>query len=144
VLSFFPAIDTTQVLSKYKLRMKLKKPDASVFGYLAWDRWSGIVPVDLYKQVNVVNQGIGTGPFKLDAYLPNDRVEYSRWGKFWKPGVPYLDALTIKVMPDEQARIAALKAGAIQGATISADNARPLASDKNLMVLKGLTAAFRE
>jgi ABC-type transport system substrate-binding protein len=104
-----------------------------------------MVPADLYKQINVVNQGIGTGPYKLVSYTPNQSVEYARWGSFWKKGLPYADALSLKIITDEQARIAALHAGAIHGATIvSGDNARALASDKNLTVLRGLTAAFRE
>ena len=34
-------------------------------------------------------------------------------------GLPYLDAINYKIIPDEQARIAALRAGAIDGATVS-------------------------
>jgi peptide/nickel transport system substrate-binding protein len=47
-------------------------------------------------------------------------------------------------MPDEQARIAALRAGAIDGATLSADGARTFQGNNNFTVLRGLTAAFRE
>ncbi len=143
-LSFFPAIESTKVMSKYVLRMKMKTPDAGVFGWFAWARWSSIVPEGLYTQINPTTQGIGTGPFKLVSYQPNDHVEYTRWPSFWKKGLPYLDALTLKIIPDEQAAIAALQAGAIDGATISADNARSLAGNSNLTVLKGMTAAFYE
>jgi peptide/nickel transport system substrate-binding protein len=50
----------------------------------------------------------------------------------------------MKVLTDEQARIAALRAGAIDGATVSPDSAKSLQSVGNLQVLHGLTAAFRE
>ena len=36
-----------------------------------------------------------------------------------------MDAMTLKTLPDEQARIAALRAGAIDGATVSTDSAMP-------------------
>ena len=120
--------------------MKMTTPDAGVFGWFAWARWSSIVPEGLYTQINPTTQGIGTGPFKLVSYQPNDHVEYTRWPSFWKKGLPYLDALTLKIIPDEQAAIAALQAGAIDGATISADNARSLVGNSNLTVLKGMTA----
>ena len=55
-----------------------------------------------------------------------------------------MDAMTLKTLPDEQARIAALRAGAIDGATVSTDGAAALKNDSNLVVLKGGTAAFRE
>jgi peptide/nickel transport system substrate-binding protein len=47
-------------------------------------------------------------------------------------------------MPDEQARVAALRSGAIDGATFSPDVARTMANDKNLSVLKGLYASHKE
>ena len=69
-------------------------------------------------------QGIGTGPFKLDgSYVPNDHVNYVKNPHFWKPGLPYLDGINYKIITDEQSRIAALKAGAIDGGIVSSDNA---------------------
>ena len=53
-----------------------------------------------------------------------------------------MDAMT-EDAPGRQARIAALRAGAIDGATVSTDGANALKSDGNLVVLAG-TAAFRE
>src|SRR5262249_48110977 len=64
--------------------------------------------------------------------------------QFWKPGLPYFDQLTLKVIPDDQTAIAALQGGAVDGATLSPDNARGLAGNSNLTVLKGLTAGFYE
>src|SRR5439155_23242851 len=77
-------------------------------------------------------------------YQPNDHIDYARNPQFWKKGLPYYDQLTLKIVPDEQAAIAALQGGEIDGATISPDNARGLAGNPNLTVLKGLTAGFWE
>ena len=139
-----PAIEGVEVRSKYVARFKLKAPDARIYGFLAWNRYSPIVPEGMYQQVNAGRQGIGTGPFRLVDFTPNDKTEYVRNTDYWKPGLPYLDALTLKTIPDEQARVAALRAGAIDGATLSADSARAINGTRGLRVLKGLTAAFRE
>src|SRR5919201_2796394 len=145
VLGQVPAIASTEARGKYTLRMHLKAPDARVYGYLAWQRYSSIVPREMYKQVNAATQGIGTGPYKLDGpYVPNDHISYVRNPNYWKKGQPYLDAILYRIITDEQARIAALRAGAIQGATVSVDSARALKGVSGLKVLKGLTAAFRE
>ena len=37
---------------------------------------------------------------------PLDRVELEANRSFWKPGQPYMDAITMKVMTDEQSPIA--------------------------------------
>jgi peptide/nickel transport system substrate-binding protein len=144
VLSFFPAIVGVSPVSKYVVRVKLSKPDASLFGWFAWSRWSSIAPNGMYSQINPVTQGIGTGPFKLVEYVPNDHIAYTKWGQFWKPGLPYLDGLTLKIIPDEQTAIAALQAGALDGATISPANAMALNGNSAVTVLKGLTAGFYE
>ena len=131
-------------VSKYVARLKLKAPDARVFGFFAWQRYSPIVPEGLYDQINVSRNAIGTGPYKMTGFNPFDRVELVRNDNFWKPGQPYMDAITMKVLTDEQSRVAALIAGAIDGATLSVDVAHSLRNNSSLQVLSNLNAAFRE
>jgi peptide/nickel transport system substrate-binding protein len=139
-----PAIDRVQVVSKYVFILHLKQPDARVIGFFAWQRYAPIVPEGLYDQVNVARNAIGTGPMRMLGYEPNDRVEYTRNTRFWKQGQPYLNSMQLKILGDEQARVAALRAGAIDGATLSVEVARSLRNDRNLRVLSGPNAAFRE
>jgi peptide/nickel transport system substrate-binding protein len=139
-----PAIAGADVVSKYVVRLRLKQPDARVIGFFAWQRYAPIVPEGLYDQINVARAAIGTGPFRMLGYQPNDRIEYVRNTRFWKQGLPYMDSMQLKILGDEQARVAALRAGAIDGATLSVDVARSLAGDRNLTVLRGPNAAFRE
>ena len=137
-------ITGARALSKYQVRLDLSAPDARVPGFFAWQRYGPIVPEGLYDQINVARQAIGTGPYRLVNFTPLDRVELVRNERFWKPGQPYMNGITMKVMTDEQARVAALRAGAIDGATLSVDVARSLRGAGNLQVLSGLNAAFRE
>jgi peptide/nickel transport system substrate-binding protein len=139
-----PAFLGVDVVSKYVARLNLKARDARVFGFFAWSRYSPIVPAGLYDQINVSRNAIGTGPYQMVGFNPNDRVEYVANKNFWKKGQPYMDAMTLKTLVDEQARVAALRAGSIDGATISPDTAAALKNDANLTVLSGGTAAFRE
>jgi peptide/nickel transport system substrate-binding protein len=139
-----PSIESAEVRSKYVVRIKLKKPDARLFGFLAWTRYSAIVPEGMYQQVNAGREGIGTGPFRLTSFTPGQGTEYQAYANYRKKGLPYLSQLSLPTMPDEQARIAALRAGAIDGATLSADGAKTFQGNSNFTVLRGLTAAFRE
>ena len=52
------------------------------------------------------------------GYEPNDRIEYVRNTRFWKRGMPYMNTMQLKILGDEQARVAALRAGAIDGCTL--------------------------
>ncbi len=141
--SFYPAIESVEVIDEQTVQFNMTGPDPTVEGYLAWSRYSAIVPKDAYERWNLLTEGIGTGPFKLIEYVPNDRVEYERNPDFWKPDLPYLDKLTLKVLPDESAAVAALRSGAIHGMTVTADTARTLENDPSITILSGLFSAPR-
>ena len=139
-----PAIDRVQVVSKYVFILHLKQSDARIIGFFAWQRYAPIVPEGLYDQINVSRNAIGTGPYRMLGYEPNDRIEYVKFANHWKKGFPYMDSMQLKILGDEQARVAALRAGAIDGATLSVEVARSLRNDSDLTVLNGPNAAFRE
>src|SRR3954471_3709182 len=130
-----PAIAQVVRLSKYQVQMDLKAPDARVFGFLAWGRYSAIVPKGMYQSLDPSTQGIGTGPFQLNgSYVPNNHVNYVKNPNYWKPGQPYLDAVNYQIITDEQSRVAALKAGQLDGAFVSADTAVAVNGYPNLTV----------
>lgn len=144
VTSFYPKIGNVEAVDAHTVKITLSEPDASLLGYFAWNTYSHIVPNGLYEQTDVRQHADGTGPFKLVEYVPNDHVTFAANRKYWRSPFPYVDQLTLKVLADEQARVAGIRSGAIDGTTITSDTARTLANDSTLHVLKGLTAAQRE
>jgi len=56
---------------------------------------------------------IGTGPFRLDKYIPNDRAEFVAFKDYWEVGKPYLDRYVMRVIPDLSALALNLESGAI-------------------------------
>lgn len=57
--------------------------------------------------------GIGTGPFKLDKYVPNDRAELVAFKEYWEPGKPYLDKYVLRQIPDLATLSINLESGAV-------------------------------
>jgi peptide/nickel transport system substrate-binding protein len=57
------------------------------------------------------NAGIGTGPFKLDKWTPNVSLRLVKNDLYWRPNQPLLDAVTFLVLPEVEARYAALQSG---------------------------------
>jgi peptide/nickel transport system substrate-binding protein len=56
---------------------------------------------------------VGTGPFIIQEWLPNDHFTATRNPKYWRKGYPYLDSITYKPIADANARSEALQAGNI-------------------------------
>ena len=56
---------------------------------------------------------VGTGPFKFEEWIPGDHLSLLRFEDYWQEGLPYLDKVVIKPIPDDQARMVNLLAGSI-------------------------------
>jgi len=135
------AYNGIEVVDKYTAKLTLPMPDPTVPGILAWSRYTPIVTKGAFEKLNVNSQAVGTGPYKLVEFVPNDHVTLTRNPDFWRPGLPYLDDIILKVLPDEQSRLAALRSGAIDGGTFSPDTAQIAKNDKSLTQLTGLVSS---
>jgi ABC-type transport system substrate-binding protein len=56
---------------------------------------------------------IGTGPFVFEAWNPNDHFTATRNPHYWRPGLPYLDSITYKPIPDADQLLASLQSGGV-------------------------------
>jgi peptide/nickel transport system substrate-binding protein len=140
---WFDNFDTVEAPDDFTVVVTMTKPDPTLPGVLAWSRYTPVVPNGIADEINLLSEGIGTGPFRLVEFVPNDRVVYTAFADHWNPGVPCVQDLTIKVLSDEQSRVAALRSGEIDGGTFTPDVVLTLENDDSLEVLSGLFAAPR-
>ena len=54
---------------------------------------------------------IGTGPFTFDSWQPGTSFKVKKNPNYWQAGLPHLDAIEFRVIPDETSRAAALTSG---------------------------------
>jgi peptide/nickel transport system substrate-binding protein len=77
-----------------------------------------IVPSHIYEGTDFVNNPanqtpIGTGPFKFAEWQRGNFIRLTRFEDYWKPGQPYLDGITYRIVPDSQSRALALQTGQV-------------------------------
>jgi peptide/nickel transport system substrate-binding protein len=65
----------------------------------------------------VTQQGIGTGPFKVESFDPEQGAQYVRNPDYFG-GAPNLDGVNFRLMAEEISVAAGLEAGEIQGAAV--------------------------
>jgi peptide/nickel transport system substrate-binding protein len=144
VAGFIADIKSVEAVDDYTVKVITNNPDATVLGWFAWARWSVIASKDIYDKYKPSVQANGTGPYKLVEYVQNDHLTYERNPNYWKSGQPYLDKITYKIIPDQSARVAALRAGAIDVCPVTSyDAARPLENDPNVTIYSGFTGENR-
>ena len=56
---------------------------------------------------------VGTGPFIYSQWQPNDHFTCTRNPNYWRTGLPYLDSITFKPIPDTTQREATLRSGGV-------------------------------
>ncbi|MDP8971524.1 MAG: ABC transporter substrate-binding protein, partial [Actinomycetota bacterium] len=63
---------------------------------------------------NPSNQApVGTGPFRFVSYTPGSEIRMTRNERYFKNGLPYLDEVVMRVIPDEASQVNALDAGEV-------------------------------
>src|SRR5437868_7490701 len=88
------------------------------------------------EDFNSGRAAIGTGPYKLVRYAKGDRIELARFDGYWGGKTPW-DKVTMRLLPQNAARVAALLAGDVQmiEAVPTADIAR-LKQDKRIALYR--------
>ena len=86
---------------------------------------------------------VGTGPFKLESFVPGQQSVMMRHENYWRDGRPYADGITHIDFNDETARINALQGGQINMADfVSFPLIRVLEADTNLRINRSETVSF--
>jgi len=95
-------LDNLPILPRHKLEAAL---DAGKLG----EAWNLSTPP---------SEIVGLGPFVLSAYIPGQRLVFDRNPRYFRKApdgsaLPYLDRLTIEIIPDQSAELLRLEAGQI-------------------------------
>ena len=70
------------------------------------------------------SQPVGTGPFVFESWQRDSALVVTKNPSYWREGMPYLDQITFRPIPDEDSRILSLLAGdlaamqSLRGSTI--------------------------
>jgi len=73
---------------------------------------------------------IGTGPYVFDSWTPDSSFKANKNPNYWQPGLPHLNSIEFRVIPDETTRANALKSGDVNMIyTTRASDANDMASD---------------
>ena len=91
-----------------------KTPWPAFPAYLFQGGRTGIAaPAQLNNPATCASNLIGTGPFKLQEWRPNEHLIAVRNPNYWRKGLPYLDKITFLPIPDGPTRVNDLEGGQI-------------------------------
>lgn len=102
------SIDTPDDLT---VIFNLSEPDVPLLTALATTN-AAIVPSEMVENGDFASTAIGTGPFKLESWTPEEVTTLGANADWWGEG-PFIDGIEIRIIPDEASILAALRAGEI-------------------------------
>jgi peptide/nickel transport system substrate-binding protein len=110
------AITSMTVVDPLTLRMTLAAPSGQfprIFGSTI--AWVGS-PTAIQNQgpTDFGNHPVGAGPFMLKEFVRGDHTTLVRNPNYWAAPLPYLDQVTIRIIPDDTQRLNSLYTGEIQ------------------------------
>ena len=103
-------VDKVAAVDARTVRFDLNIPYAG-FADIFADRQLRIVPKDKLDELST--HPIGTGPFMFKSWSPGDRLELVKNPDYFEPGLPNLDGVTLRILPESAARMAALESDAV-------------------------------
>ncbi|MCA1026663.1 ABC transporter substrate-binding protein [Cytobacillus kochii] len=137
-------VKAVEVIDNFTVKLILSRPDSSII--LALSDRSGMMvsPKALEKYGEDFSQNpVGTGPYKMKKWVRNGEIIFVKNQDYWQDSLPYLDEINIKIMPDENTRLNALKSNQVQFYwNVSSVNAQALKHDANLLLNSKMKIAF--
>lgn len=121
--SILLAVDKIEAIDRTRLRITTREPDATTLSKLSADLLMVVLPelVERVPRIASAETVIGTGAFIMKSVQDNVGGEYVRNPDYWKPGLPYLDAVRTHHFADEQTAYAALRGGQVDIARVPGD-----------------------
>ena len=135
---YYEAIGDIIVKDDHTITFSLKAPTANFLLNMA-RQGSVIYPreaVDTLKSAPV-----GTGPFTVAEWVRGDRIVLKRFADYHTKGLPRVDQVTFRFIPDPNAALAALKAGDIDASLfgLGPEHVADLRKDGRFEVIVGET-----
>ncbi|PLR75763.1 hypothetical protein CU633_19360 [Bacillus sp. V3-13] len=116
-----------------KVVMILGKADATFISSLAMP-WSAIVAKE--ADADMKKNPIGTGPFKLEEWVPQQKVILNKNEDYFIENKPMLDKVTFSIIPEATTLLANLQAGEVDIVGVSGEQVSSLESDPAIEMME--------
>ena len=144
--SYLDAVDSVTAVDPSTVRVHLKHPLASIFSGLASGNASIVEKAAVLRSASgdLQKTEAGTGPFMLAEWVPDNTMRLTRNPAYFKRGLPKVDEIVFRVIPEQASLLAAVRTRSVDTATISEGSvAKQAQADKALTVLQAPTLNLR-
>jgi len=117
--SFIDQIKQIDTPDKYTVRITLNLPLASLLSGLSSANLSIVEKAAVQKAGNLQRTEAGTGPFMLAEWVPDNFMRLVKNPDYFRRGMPKVDTLIVRVIPDQASLLAGVRTRALDFATVN-------------------------
>lgn len=106
------SVDTVEVTGLYQVTFKLNRPNSALPSVLSERCGLMASPTAIEKYgADYSRNPVGTGAWKFESWRDNDLLSVVRNDKYWQPGLPHLDGIEFRIIPDTNTGLRSVLAG---------------------------------
>lgn len=117
--SFIDQVSAIDTPDRYTVRIRLALPLASLLSGLASANLSIVQKAAVQRFGNLQRNVAGTGPFMMAEWVPDNFMRLTKNPNYFRRGLPRMDTLIIRVIPDQASLLAGVRTRALDMATIN-------------------------
>lgn len=102
-------IERVETVDKSTVKVTLKVPFADFPAIMTIPNARIVAREGLGDMKVLAAQDFGSGPFRLREFLPGDHITVERFPGYYRSGVPFLDAVTLKIFPEPATELTAFR-----------------------------------
>ncbi|MBC7814615.1 MAG: hypothetical protein H7175_25895, partial [Burkholderiales bacterium] len=114
------------------------EPDPVLLTQIANGSWIALPPLYM-DEVGIEGfeaAPVGTGPFRFVERIPGDRIVYEANPDYWEEGLPLVDRVVFRIIPDATTRLAAIQTGEVHIVNrLNADEAAMLEGNHDVNIV---------
>lgn len=132
-------IKSVEADDDYTVTFTLNRPQAPFLKNLAMDMFAISSPEAFEEEGDddYERNPVGTGPFQFVEWEPNDSITVEKYDDYWQEGLPKLDEVVFRSIPDNASRLNALTAGEIDLADgINPSDGESIENDAELQLIE--------
>ena len=131
-------LEGLDVLDDFAVRVIFREPYFQ-FPELLASPLAPIVPEFVVANPEQAESAIGSGPFRLVEYVPEEYLFLERNHDYYRDGLPYMDGIEIFIMPERESRLVGFRLGELDffgiatNDSLNPDDEREVVSDGNTL-----------
>jgi peptide/nickel transport system substrate-binding protein len=133
-ISQFEPIESIEATDERTVTFKMKQPYGPFLAMLS-SSYAAILPNS--PDTDFQTEMIGTGAFMLESYTQDTETVLAAFPDYWREGQPKIATVQYKILPEESARVAAVRTGEIHITTlIDPISIETVRGDSNVTVIE--------